>query len=195
MIKLNHITKRFGDKLILDDLSLTLPERGILCLMGPSGCGKTTLLRILLGLELPDSGQVIGLQHGEAAVVFQEDRLLPWFSVLDNLTKSTGCTAETAAQLLDSVGLSAEYNARPDELSGGMQRRVALARALAYRSKCLVFDEPLKGLDPALKEQLYPLIRNAAADKPLIMVTHNRTEADALADLLFVADGPPFTLK
>ena len=116
MIQLEHISKRFDDKLILQDFSLTLPESGILCLMGPSGCGKTTLLRILLGLEQTDTGCVHGLQRGEAAVLFQEDRLLPWLTILDNLTKVTNCSRETAIQLLSTVELDAEANAMPPNI-------------------------------------------------------------------------------
>jgi len=195
MIQLEHISKHFDDKLILQDFSLTLPESGILCLMGPSGCGKTTLLRILLGLEQPDTGCVHGLQRGEAAVLFQEDRLLPWLTILDNLTKVTNCSRETAIQLLSTVELDAEANALPDELSGGMRRRVALARALAYPAKLLVFDEPFKGLDDALKQRLYPIIRSASKEKPLVFVTHDPTEAAALADQILITDGPPLSIK
>ena len=193
MISMQHLSLSFGDKRILNDFSAELPERGIVCLMGPSGCGKTTLLRVLLGLQAPEQGSVSGLQRGEAAVVFQEDRLLPWLSVRRNLTEVTGCTDTQAVEMLAALGLESEADAMPDQLSGGMRRRVALARALLYPARLLVMDEPLKGMDDTLKTQLYPLIREAARSRPALIVTHDRAEADALADQLWLMDGPPLT--
>lgn len=194
MVKLEHITKAFNGKLVLQNLSLELPERGICCLMGPSGCGKTTLLRILLGLEKPDQGQVTGLARSEASVLFQEDRLLPWLTVRDNLTQTANCSAEIALHLLEAVELAAEADALPEQLSGGMRRRVALTRALAYPAKLMVFDEPFKGLDEALKQRLYPLVRASAARTPLLFVTHDLAEAEALADRILIAEGPPLQI-
>lgn len=195
MIILEHISKSYNEKVVLQDFSLTLPPTGTLCLMGPSGCGKTTLLRILLGLEHPDQGKLLGLRTGEASVLFQEDRLLPWLTIRQNLTQATNCSDERAMQLLTSVELYSEADSFPEQLSGGMRRRAALARALAYPSKLLVFDEPFKGLDDALKQRLYPLIRNAAQKTPLLFVTHDRDEAEALADLILIADGPPLQIQ
>lgn len=190
MIHLKHITKQYGDKVILQNVSLSLPETGVLCLMGPSGCGKTTLLRILLGLDSA-SGEILGLSSGSAAVLFQEDRLLPWFTVCENLTRVTNCSFATAQQLLEAVGLTAETNHYPAHLSGGMQRRVALARALAYPSQLLVLDEPFQGMDAALRQQLYPFIHTAAQTKPVLLVTHDHTDAEALADQILICTGPP----
>lgn len=195
MIKLTHLTLRFEDKLVLDDFSLTLPERGIWCLMGPSGCGKTTLLRTLLGLETPESGAVTGITRGEAAVLFQEDRLLPWLSLRRNLTEVTGCSDEEAAAWLAAVELDAELDALPEQLSGGMRRRVALARALAYPARLLIFDEPFQGMDDALKTRLYPLLRQAAATKPMLLVTHDPEEAAALADQTLLLSGLPLRIE
>ena len=177
MIELAHITKCYGGRAVLEDVSLRL-EAGITCLMGPSGAGKTTLLRILLGLTAPDAGAVTGIAPGEAAVMFQEDRLLPWLSVRENVSKLTPCANPDG--LLRSLGLDPE--AEVGTLSGGMARRVALARALCYPSKLRVLDEPFQGMDVALKQRLYPLLRRAAEDKPVLFVSHDPDEAKALAD-------------
>lgn len=194
MISLLHLTLRYGDKLVLNDFSLTLPEQGILCLMGPSGCGKTTLLRVLLGLERPQGGTVSGLSRGEAAVLFQEDRLLPWLSLQRNLTETTGCTADEAAAALTAMELDGELNSLPGQLSGGMQRRAALARALVYPARLLVFDEPFKGMDEALKARLYPVVRQAAQSRPLLMVTHDPAEPAALGAQTLRLSGPPLAV-
>ena len=195
MIQLQEVSLAYGDRQVLDRFTLTLPEQGILCLMGPSGCGKTTLLRVLLGLEPPQGGRVTGLRRGEAAVLFQEDRLLPWLNITENLTAVTGCSTVQAEETLAALGLADCMAQMPDELSGGMRRRAALARALVYPARLLVFDEPLKGLDAALKASLYPLIRAAAAEKPLLMVTHDPEEAAALADRTLQLDGPPLRIR
>jgi len=195
MISMQRLSLSFGEKTVLNGFSAELPERGIICMMGPSGCGKTTLLRVLLGLQIPDRGCVSELQRGEAAVVFQEDRLLPWCSVLRNLTEASGCSDTQALEMLAKLGLEADAHAMPEQLSGGMRRRIALARALLYPSRLLVMDEPLKGLDDTLKAQLCPLIREAAQTKPALIVTHDRAEADVLADRLWLMDGPPLTFR
>ena len=194
MVTLSHLTLRYGGKLVLDDLSLTLPEQGILCLMGPSGCGKTTLLRVLLGLERPQHGSVSGLSRGEAAVLFQEDRLLPWLSLQRNLTAVTGCSDEEAAAMLAAMELGDELDTYPDQLSGGMRRRAALARALVYPARLLVFDEPFKGMDEALKARLYSIVRQAAQTRPLLMVTHDPAEPAALGAQTLRLSGPPLAV-
>ncbi len=192
MIELRDVTLHFGEKRVLDRFSLTLPETGVVCLSGPSGCGKTTLARILAHLETPECGTIEGLQAGETAMLFQEDRLLPWLSVMDNLTAV--CPRETAAKLLNSVGLASEADAKPSDLSGGMRRRVALARALALDSRVLILDEPFNGVDEATKSALYPLIRKHAKSKLVLLITHHSEEIEALADRVLRLDGPPLRI-
>lgn len=192
MIQLQELSLCFGEKPVLDRFSLTLPERGILCLSGPSGCGKTTLLRVLCGLETPEAGAVLGV--GQCAVVFQEDRLLPWLSLRRNITVPTGVSPQTAEHYLAAVGLLSEKNSFPDSLSGGMRRRVAIARALAAPSDVLLLDEPFQGLDPAIREALYPLIRDAAARKPVVLVTHHLEEAHSLGAQVVSLEGPPLRI-
>ena len=189
MLQLRGLSVRFGDKSVLDRLSLTLPEQGILCLSGPSGCGKTTLLRVICGLETPEAGEVLGA--GRCGVVFQEDRLLPWLSVLKNVTVPTRVSPETAQKYLAAVGLLSEKDSLPGSLSGGMRRRVAIARALAAPSDVLLLDEPFQGLDSAVRGGIYPLIREAAAEKPVVLVTHHLEEAQALGARVVALGGPP----
>lgn len=188
-MELKHITLRYGDKTVLEDFSLTLPEKGILCLSGPSGCGKTTLLRVLCGLETPESGTVVGAV--KTAAVFQEDRLLPWFTVEKNLTAVAGMSREAALEWLRRMGLEQEGGSKPDDLSGGMRRRVAIARALGAESGLLLLDEPFTGLDAAVRERIYPFIRSAAEQKPVILVTHHPEEAELLGARILRLDGPP----
>lgn len=191
-MELRHITVRFAEKTVLEDFSLTLPKRGILCLSGPSGCGKTTLLRVLCGLETPQSGQVLDIP--KTAVVFQEDRLLPWLTVEKNLT-AVGIGQDQAAQWLQRVGLAAERKSRPQSLSGGMRRRVAIARALGVDSGLLLLDEPFTGLDGGTRARIYPWIAQAAEQKPVVLVTHHREEAEALGAKVLELTGPPLAWR
>lgn len=191
-MELRHITVRFAEKTVLEDFSLVLPDRGVLCLSGPSGCGKTTLLRVLSGLTPPQSGQVFVCP--KLAVVFQEDRLLPWLTVEKNLT-AVGLSQEQARLWLRRMGLEREAKRLPKKLSGGMRRRVALARALGVESGLLLLDEPFTGLDEQTKELVYPHLRAAAEEKPLVLVTHHREEAEALGAKILELTGPPLTIK
>lgn len=194
MIKLENIALRYGDKTVLDRFSLTLPEAGITCLLGPSGCGKTTLARVLAGLQRPDSGEVSGILPGETAFLFQEDRLLPWCTALENVQAVLPKARRSQARdWLEAVELEESLNALPASLSGGMQRRVALARALAYGGRLLILDEPFKGLDQALARRLYPLVQKAAEVRPVLVITHDPEEAQALGRVLRL-DGVPLTV-
>jgi NitT/TauT family transport system ATP-binding protein len=192
MLALDKVSLSFGEKVVLDHFSLTLPDQGILCLSGPSGCGKTTLLRVLCGLEHPQAGTVH--VSSPVAAVFQEDRLLPWLSVQRNLTAATGMPHQEALQWLARVGLQEEAGSLPSALSGGMRRRVAIARALGAKSQLLLLDEPFTGLDAATRQQLYPWLMAAAQEKPLLLVTHHPEEAQALSAQVLSLTGPPLQI-
>ena len=173
-----NVTFSYGKTPIFHNVSWQLPDHGVVCLWGASGCGKTTALRLLAGLEKPKSGRVNGV--GRVSMVFQEDRLLPWYTALQNVTL-TGANEGRAREILALLGLSEEEMAAyPDHLSGGQQRRVALARALAAESDILLLDEPFNGLDEGTWQDVVPLIRKAAESCPVVLVTHIREQVQAL---------------
>ena len=140
MLELVDIHKEFDGKKVLDGISLSVAAGECVCLTGASGCGKTTLLRIAAGLETADSGVRNINAKTKIAVLFQEDRLLPWDTALSNIT-AVGVDADRARYFLKRVGLENEADSYPDELSGGMKRRLSLARMLAYGGDLYLFDE------------------------------------------------------
>lgn len=181
-IQAEKLTKKYADKTVLKDLTLTFPERGIVCLLGASGIGKTTVLRLFAGLEKPDSGSIAGLENKKISMVFQNDRLLPGFTALENIAAVT--SSETAMLWLERMELGDAAGKKPAELSGGMCRRVALARALAFGGDVLLLDEPFKGLDKELKKHIIPYIKEFSENALVIFVTHDDQEA-AIADAVF----------
>lgn len=177
MLKLTDISHRYGDQPVLVQKNLILESGQRLAIMGPSGCGKTTLLRIALGLLEPIGGTVENTFR-KTAVVFQEPRLLPWRTALENVNLVLGDgknTLEAARACLEQVQLSDAAGKYPRELSGGMQQRVAVARALAAEGDLLVLDEPFKAMDEALREQIIQLV--AKTDAAILLVTHEESEA------------------
>ena len=176
MITLSHISKRFEEKEVLRDVSLQLPP-GITCLMGASGIGKTTLLRILTGLESPDSGEIGGVPR-RIAMLFQEDRLTESLTVRGNLRLALGKRYDeaAAARMLDALQLPGILSQTVSSLSGGMKRRVALCRALLFDADLIVLDEPFKGLDEDTKAAAMGAVRNYA-NRPVLVVTHDEDEA------------------
>ncbi len=188
-VSLENVSFAYGKTVVLDGVTWHLPDRGIVCLWGASGCGKTTALRLLAGLEKPADGVVSGV--GRVAMVFQEDRLLPWRTALENVML-TGADEAPACELLAALGLTAEEGmAYPRHLSGGQQRRVALARALAAQSDILLLDEPFNGLDEGTWQDVVPLIKQAAETRPVVLVTHIREQIEALgAAVIPLGDAP-----
>ncbi len=190
MVKLDHVFLRYGEKRILEDFSFSFPLQGITGLTGPSGCGKTTLLRVLAGLEQPSAGTVTGICPKEIAYLFQEDRLFPWRTALQNIMDVLPRERWEEARLwLSRMELENERERYPAELSGGMRRRVALGRALALGGRLLILDEPFTGIDAALRGRLIALIRSL--DVPVLAVTHDREELSALSDRVIRLEGPP----
>jgi ABC-type nitrate/sulfonate/bicarbonate transport system ATPase subunit len=178
----------------LDDLRLTLPIGQAGAVVGPSGCGKTTLLRLIAGLDHDYSGHIHLPAHGRLGMVFQEPRLLPWRSVADNIRIAAPQAKENEiAALLDELSLSEHATYFPGELSLGLARRVALARALATKPDLLILDEPLVSLDAALARDLRDKIAALIDEKHIttLIVTHDLTEAIALADRVFLLSPRP----
>lgn len=192
MISLEHVSVSFGEKYVLKDFSLTLPAAGVTALSGPSGCGKTTLLRVLAGLEKPKSGRITGISPRETAVLFQEDRLLPGRTVLQQLTDVMDKSRhQEAAKWLDLAELTGEENNLPRQLSGGMGRRLALVRALALGGELYLLDEPFTGIDLPRRRQLMAALKQLG--KPVVLVSHE-PEILALADHVLTFNGPPLSL-
>lgn len=188
-MKLTHLNFCYGDKVILKDFSLTLPDSGITALAGPSGCGKTTLLRLLAGLETPQGGTLEAPEGRDTAFLFQENRLLPGLSAGDQIRVVLPRGADPLPWLA-AVGLEHEVTTLPTALSGGMQRRVALARCLAYGrdKKLLLLDEPFTGIDLERIVALMDFIRSLGV--PVLYSAHD-AQSLALADSIIRLDGPP----
>lgn len=192
MLKCVDLSLSYGEKAVLQNFSLTLPLSGITALRGPSGCGKTTLLRLLGGLERPHSGHIEGLSPEKTAFLFQENRLFPWRSVLQHLTDVMETPDPALArQLLELVELSGEESHYPRELSGGMGRRLALARALALGGELLLLDEPFAGVDPDRAERIVRRLK--ARGTPILLVSHEE-RLTALADRVVELDGTPLCI-
>ena len=195
MLELKNISKRFGEKQIISDLNLKVPEKQILAIVGPSGGGKTTLLRMLAGLETIDSGDII--YNGEELPLdeLEKRNLLgfPHLTVLENLTLSPIKTKNVAKEdaekkaisLLTRLGLAEHVNAYPYSLSGGQKQRVALARAMMIDPEIIGYDEPTSALDPELRLEVEKLIlQNRELGMTQIVVTHDLQFAENIADTI-----------
>ena len=189
-LELIGLNKSFSGKKIIVDLSYRFPEKGLVLLKADSGVGKTTLLRMIAGLERPDSGQIAGIDDGGVAYAFQEYRLFPNVSALQNICIASfgKCTAEDeklAQALLERLRFgNKEHALTPDELSGGMKQRINLARAFLKKSSVLLLDEPFKELDGELITSVTELIREQAEKRLVILVTHqSKISSDHVLEL------------
>lgn len=191
----------------LDDTSFSIDHNEFIAVIGPSGCGKSTLLRILAGLIRPTSGQVsiygkkLDGPRDEIGIVFQKPTLLPWLTIRDNLTfpmkhkygRVTQQERERGEELLDLVGLKEFGGKRPDELSGGMQQRAGIARALLHDPEILLMDEPFSALDALTRDELSLELLNIWTQRPktVLFITHSIPEALLLADRILVMSARP----
>lgn len=187
MLSIDNISFSYGENPVLENFSLSVGDGERICLFGKSGCGKTTLLRIILGLEKAQQGSVTSGRDIKYSAVFQEDRLLPFKTVLQNITL-IGADEQTALSHLSALGIrdcAAKY---PSELSGGMRRRAAIARALSAEYDCLVLDEPFSGLDIENIRKAAEHISEYLSGRTLILVTHAQEEAQMLGCKIIPAE-------
>lgn len=179
---------------VLGEISFSLANGEVAAVVGPSGCGKTTLLRIIVGLDRDFDGSVARPAHGRLGVVFQEPRLLPWRTVEENVRLAAPQAGEaTLNALFMTLGLAAHQRHYPGELSLGLARRVALARAFAFEPELLALDEPFVSLDAALVEKLRAELIELVTRRPTttLLVTHSIEEAIGLADRIFLLSRSP----
>ena len=178
MLKINNLTFSYEDKNIFNNFSLEIKNGEKIWLSGPSGCGKTTLIKLMLGLLKPQKGE-INLGNLTPSVVFQENRLLPFYTVMQNI-ELVGGDKEKAKEILLALGIGETENLYPSSLSGGMKRRAAIARALSIPFNLLILDEPFNGIDEKNLQSACDCINKFAADKTVILITHNPEEAELL---------------
>jgi len=191
MIEMRNLSLRYGEKQVLEDFSLTLPDCGVIGLTGPSGCGKTSLLRRLAGLQAT-GGTVVGLHEKNTAFLFQENRLLPWRTVEQHITDvlSRERRGEVERWLV-LAELEGENHSLPESLSGGMARRLAIARCAALGGAMLLLDEPFTGVDSARAVRMLNRLKEQGT--PVILVSHEEPVL-AECDRVYTFDGPPLRL-
>jgi len=198
-ISLKNISKSFRGIEVFNQFSVSFPKGETTCLLGPSGCGKTTLLRIIAGTLNPDSGELQDFQGQTFSFVFQEDRLLPWKTAAENIgfvlkyKIAEESIEEVINQNLDLVKMKQYANLYPHQLSGGMRQRISFARAFSFPSDVILLDEPFKGLDLTLKQQLMENVRSILLQDPrtVIYVTHEPEEAAFFGKkILLMSDKP-----
>lgn len=180
-VQVEGLSQGYGEKKVLQDVNARFEKGRIYCLMAPSGAGKTTLLLTLAGIYAPMEGSVTG--SGHASVMFQEDRLLADASVLQNVTAAAD--EQTARAVLADLGLSSVLTQKVQELSGGMKRRVCLARALTYGGCCLLLDEPFTGLDEENRRKAADCIRRYQNGRMVLVSTHEEKDAALLSGEIF----------
>ncbi|GGG20534.1 hypothetical protein GCM10007425_13710 [Lysinibacillus alkalisoli] len=206
MLELQHIKKTFGDKVVLQDIDITIQSGEIVSLLGPSGCGKTTLLNIILGLVQQSEGRLLyegqdisqqSMQLRGFNIVFQDFALFPHLNAYDNIVyglknKKQQMSKQQIQEYIDFLELQPHLTKKIHELSGGQKQRVAIARTLVMQPKVLLLDEPLSALDGVIKESIKERIQQIAQQFNLttIIVTHDPEEALTLSDkVLIINDG------
>ena len=190
MIKLNSVYKSFNGTEILKNLSSGFSEKTVYCVMGKSGIGKTTLLNIISGMLEPDSGSVSGTEKLKKSFVFQENRLIPHLSAYNNLKFVTD-DGKKITEALKLSRLLDDKEKTPEEMSGGMKRRLAIARAAAFEGDIFFIDEPLYGLDIKTSQDILSMIKKMLTGKTAFIITHSTAEAYFLADKIIFLNSSP----
>ncbi|MDD4088205.1 MAG: ABC transporter ATP-binding protein [Tissierellia bacterium] len=202
MIKLIDVSKKFDDLTLLKDFNISFEKNKITCLFGPSGVGKTTIANIVAGIIPVDKGRVEGIDNSLFSYVFQEPRLLKWYNVYENIdfvlkdVYKPDKRVEIINSYLKMVELNEYKNYKIDALSGGMAQRVSLARAFAYPSHILIMDEPFKGLDNKLKNEMSSLFLKMwnLSQRTVIFITHDIEEAIDLSHVIYTLKNRPVNI-
>ncbi|MCI8541377.1 MAG: ABC transporter ATP-binding protein [Erysipelotrichaceae bacterium] len=203
-LEVKDLTKRFDQKEVLKSVSFQVKEGEFLSVLGPSGCGKTTLLRILIGLDQQNSGQILmdgkdisalKPHEREMGIIFQNYALFPNMTVLENVEYALRLRADKKAEsrsiavkTLEQIGMQEQLHKRPSQLSGGQQQRVAIARTLALNPKIILLDEPISALDVSMREVMKKELKEIQKqfNSTMIFITHEQEEAFYLSDRIMV---------
>lgn len=202
MIEFYNVSKSYKNVDILKDFNITFDSNKISCLFGPSGIGKTTIANIISGLTEIDSGKILGIENKRISYVFQESRLLEWYTVYENIEYvlkeiyPKDERQKIVKYYIDMVGLSNYKNYKPKQLSGGMAQRVSIARAFAYPSDILIMDEPFKGLDLKLKTELIESFINLweKSKRTVLFITHDIEEALKIPHIIYMIKNQPASI-
>ena len=190
MIEIKNLSKSYNGKIIFNDLSLDIKKGQCTAFLGQSGLGKTTLLRCISGLETADSGSIYGMENMKKSFVFQENRLLPHLTVLQNILCVTD-DKDKALHYLEKTLLINDKAKKCSQLSGGMKRRLAIAKALSFGGDFYYLDEPLRELDEETNEKIMLLLKDETKGKTSVLITHDINHAQFLADRHIFFSGSP----
>lgn len=203
MISIKNTNKKFGNNIIFDNFSIDFYENKVNCILGKSGCGKSTLLNIISGIIQNDTNDFEGLENQGISYIFQEDRLIDWLTVEENIKLvvkkyySQSEIDKLCDKYLELVGIREYKNYYPQRLSGGMRQRVNIARAFIYPSKLIIMDEPFKSLDIKNKQMIIEKFKEIlkADNRTVLFVTHDMDEALVLGEKIFVLGNQPVKIK
>jgi len=197
-LEIRKLGKSYGKQTVFENFNIKFEDNVVNCILGASGCGKTTLLNIISGLEDYDYGEIIGTEGKNFSYIFQEPRLLDWYTVRENMEFVMGPLGisdsnERIDRYLRITGLDRFSLYFPDQLSGGMKQRLSIARAFAYPGKIMLMDEPFKGLDVKLKKELTDEFITLWKEdrRTVLFVTHEPREALMTADNIHIIGGEP----
>lgn len=197
LIEIKNICHKFGELSIIDNINFFIKDQEIVAILGPSGCGKSTLLRILSGLEDSTSGTITGIK-GKIAFTFQDDRLLAWRNVWDNIkVVKDKENKEKIRTLIKDVGLEGFESYKPAQLSGGMKKRLGVARTFYYEGDLILMDEPFSGLDYYMRQDMSEMLLRVwnKNRQSILFVTHEIDEALKIADRILILSKRPTSIK